>query len=231
MFTLRVGSAQPNGLWRGFIGLVLLTVISHASAEMYSESDNIVILESAKEYKELVHDTDGLAVVEFFSESCPHCTQLAPQYVRLAKSMQGTVLVAAVDCGNPGMQKVCKKVGVQGLPSIKEVGKESTDIRGRTAKAIVDEISKVLTDEHITVVSSEADLASALTKKPMLPKALLFTSRGDAPNGYKGVSMAFNSGMSFLMAMDTSVELVMKFKIEDFPSLVLIKADGSEELF
>eukprot|EP00808_Paulinella_micropora_P026144 g3898.t1 len=54
--------------------------------------------------------------VNFFSDGCSHCRDLAPDYSRLAERLSGICRVAVVNCGE-NMQ-MCMQLGIQAYPSV-----------------------------------------------------------------------------------------------------------------
>jgi hypothetical protein len=44
---------------------------------------------------------------------------LAPQYVKVAKTLKGVALVGAVDCDDKANSKLCRTHSMQGFPTVK----------------------------------------------------------------------------------------------------------------
>jgi thiol-disulfide isomerase/thioredoxin len=61
----------------------------------------------------------GRAQVEYYAPWCGYCKQFAPQYVKVAKSLQGLALVAAVNCDDKANARLCRAANIQGFPTIK----------------------------------------------------------------------------------------------------------------
>ncbi|KAG1665201.1 hypothetical protein FOA52_002602 [Chlamydomonas sp. UWO 241] len=106
---------------------------------MYSSSDGVVVL--TDDNFEAKVKAAGVMMVEFYAPWCGHCKSLQPEYVKLAKAMQGMAAVGAIDCDThkaaPGQH------GVKGFPTLKLFYVDSGKVKsidysaGRTAKDMV----------------------------------------------------------------------------------------------
>ncbi|KAF1332073.1 Protein disulfide-isomerase domain, partial [Globisporangium splendens] len=124
---------------------MLLCLVSNAHA-MYSSKGPVKLLD-AKGIREMQKDS-GVWLVEFYAPWCGHCKNLAPEWKKAAKALDGVVNVAAgkswcfvwFDCDQH--KDLAAQFGVQGFPTIKIFGenkKKPTDYQGqRTAQGIVD---------------------------------------------------------------------------------------------
>jgi thiol-disulfide isomerase/thioredoxin len=63
--------------------------------------------------------------VEYYAPWCKYCQQFAPQYVKVAKALQGLALVAAVNCDEKENARLCRAADIQGFPSIKVGGRRA----------------------------------------------------------------------------------------------------------
>jgi protein disulfide-isomerase A6 len=86
---------------------------------------------SAKTFKKEVLDFNGVSVVEFYAPWCGHCKNLAPEYIKAAKSLNGLVKVGAVNCDNPSNSEVCSKYEIKGFPTIKVFRPTKIDVKAK----------------------------------------------------------------------------------------------------
>ncbi|OQS01926.1 disulfide-isomerase [Thraustotheca clavata] len=118
---------------------VLACAAAMVTASMYSPSGTVKNLDPKSFQKEVV-GSKGVWMVEFYAPWCGHCKNLAPEWKKAAKALDGIVNVAAVDCDQH--KDLAGKYGVQGFPTIKIFGDNKNspqDYQGeRSAKAIVD---------------------------------------------------------------------------------------------
>lgn len=56
-------------------------------------------------------------MVEFYTPWCGHCKNLKPEYVALARELQGYAKVGAVDCTDE--ERLCEEHGIKGYPTLK----------------------------------------------------------------------------------------------------------------
>ncbi|KAL0587064.1 hypothetical protein ABG067_003404 [Albugo candida] len=89
---------------------------------LFSPKDPIKHLDK-KSFRNLLK-SKGLWIVKFYAPWCGHCKQLAPEWVKAAKALDGVVNVAAVDCDQH--KDLAAQYGVQGFPTIKIFGQDKT---------------------------------------------------------------------------------------------------------
>ncbi|KAJ0409169.1 hypothetical protein ATCC90586_010250 [Pythium insidiosum] len=118
--------------------VVVLAALHDTVQALYTSSGPVKLLD-AKSIRELKKD-GGVWMVEFYAPWCGHCKNLAPEWKKAAKALNGVVNVAAVDCDQH--KDLAAQFGVQGFPTIKIFGEDKskpTDYQGpRTSKGIVD---------------------------------------------------------------------------------------------
>jgi len=77
-------------------------------------SDRIIHLTTAEFEDELIN-YNGLIALDFFSEDCPPCAQLAPIYVRMAEKFPDVKFVKMLRQAN---RPLAEKLGVKGSPTV-----------------------------------------------------------------------------------------------------------------
>jgi len=77
-------------------------------------SDRIIHLTTAEFEDELIN-YNGLIALDFFSEDCPPCAQLAPIYVRMAEKFPDVKFVKMLRQAN---RSLAEKLGVKGSPTV-----------------------------------------------------------------------------------------------------------------
>jgi protein disulfide-isomerase A6 len=113
---------------------------------LYSSGSSVVQVNTEKSFREEVLKHKGVVIVEFYAPWCGHCKNLAPEYDKAAKVLDGVVKVVAVDATVETAKSLGGKYGVQGFPTLKVFGadkKKPIDYQGgRTSDAIVTEAMK-----------------------------------------------------------------------------------------
>lgn len=151
-------------------GLALLVCATAASLlasvqAMYTSEDSVKVLDP-QSFREQVQQDSGVWLVEFYAPWCGHCKQLAPEYKKAAKALEGVVNVAAIDCQEH--EDFVNEFEVRGFPTIKIFGenkaKPMTFDGERTTKGLVD---AALTASRRMV---KARLSDGTEKKKRKPK-------------------------------------------------------------
>ena len=118
--------------------LASLALFVFEANALYSKNSGVVDL-NPNNFDNRVKDSDGVWVVEFYAPWCGHCKNLAPEYQKAGKALQGIIGVGAIDCDQH--KQLCGQYGIQGFPTIKIFGankRKPEDFNGeRTASGIV----------------------------------------------------------------------------------------------
>ncbi|KAJ5601102.1 hypothetical protein N7510_010636 [Penicillium lagena] len=170
----------------------------------------------------------------FYAPWCGHCQNLKPAYEKAAKNLNGLAKVAAVNCDDDENKAFCGQLGVQGFPTLKIVtpGKKPgkprvEDYKGaRTAKGIVDAVVDQIPN-HVKRATNK-DLDKWLAQNEDRPKAILFTEKGSTSALVRALAIDFLGSIDFAQVRDKETELVDKYDITEFPTLVLVPADSGE---
>ncbi|KXJ96197.1 hypothetical protein Micbo1qcDRAFT_231288 [Microdochium bolleyi] len=213
----------------------LLAALPGAHAGLYAKNSPVVQL-SAKNYDQLIAQSNHTSIVEFYAPWCGHCKNLQPAYEKAAKHLEGIAKVAAIDCDADENKSFCGSMGVQGFPTLKTVrpgkgkgGKPIVeDYNGqRTAKAIVDAVSDKI-NNHVTRITDK-DFLKFLAKDDK-PKAVLFTEKGTTSSLLKSIAIDFLDVIHIAQARNKETEINEKFNVQKYPTLVLLNPESSEPL-
>jgi len=121
--------------------IALLAILNIASAAVTANDDGVLVLTDAN-FDEAIAENDKI-LVEFYAPWCGHCKQLAPEYAKAAKALEGeNCALAMVDATEN--KEVSQKFGIQGFPTLKffNAGKPSDYSGGRTSSDIVNYMKK-----------------------------------------------------------------------------------------
>jgi len=121
-------TANPyrGAIYGAVMGALLASVFSPKPRER-TESSNIVHINSEPAFKARVLDTNGICLVDLFSDRCPPCRVLAPTISSLADKYAGKVTVCKVDVDR--VPSVARQYRVMAIPTVliiqngKEVGR------------------------------------------------------------------------------------------------------------
>jgi len=198
-----------------------------ARAEFYSKASGVVNLDVSN-FDTMIGKKGTVAVVEFYAPWCGHCKQLHPEYVKAAKQLSGTVLVAAVDASDESNGPLAQRFGVQGFPTIKVfVGSKAIDYQGeRSGKAIAKFALEKLPSKAKKVTAKDMD---AFLAKDDKVRVLLFTKKKKTAPLYKALSGQFQE-YAYFGEVQNDKKAAKKFGVDySEKSVVLVFAKGSSD--
>lgn len=170
----------------------------------------------------------------FYAPWCGHCQNLKPAWEKAAKSLEGIVNVAAVNCDADENKALCGQQGIQGFPTLKTFrvltpkGKPLVvPYQGeRSAKAIV-EAAKALLPNHVKRVEDK-DLAGWLADNNETAKAILFSDKGKTPAQLKAIANDFLGNLNVAQVRDKDQHAADTFGVDDYPTLVVLPGGTKE---
>lgn len=215
------------------IVIMLLAAVVACNA-FYEDNDDVIEL-TDDNFAAKVIGSDYVWVVEFYAPWCGHCKQFAPEFGRAAKNLHGIVHVGAVNCDDN--KKVCGSFGIQGFPTVKlfpwstvpvpngepgQIMKEPQEYNGprsavSIAKAAIDILPNFV---HRIDGSSEEKFLGRPHNK-----AILFTDKKSIPTLFKALALEYRERLTFGCIKSTEKELVEKYGIEQFPTVLVLKGD------
>jgi len=152
------------------------------------------------------------------------------EYNKVAGSLKGMAKVTAMDCTEFG--PFCEKQGIKETPAImiypvnpmpafKYEGKmEEKAISGKISKFMPDFTQKVTKDNVDTFATTD----------PTKPKLILFSNKKSAPTIWKALSSetVFKRTVKFGFVSEEEKDVVAKYKIKKFPSIIMIRGSKAE---
>lgn len=177
-----------------------------------------------------------LWIIEFYAPWCGHCKNLAPEYDKAATNLKGLVKLGAIDCDKE--QQLCGGFGIKGFPTIKvfrpsgDASKPPTpeDYNGpRTAAGIANYATEMMPSYVTSLTKKNHD--QFLEKNTALSIVLSFTEKDKTSSLYKGLSAEFRDRLAFAEIKKSQKELVAQYEIKTFPTLLVLKPDGSKHIF
>lgn len=221
---------------------VLIALPLATLAALFPKNSPVVQL-SASSFRKEVLDIEKPTLVAFTAPWCGHCQKLGPEYDGAARSLQGIVKFANIDCDVEGNKPICGRYGVQGFPTIKlfppTKNRVPRDYQGeRSGKALIDYAVAAL--PHSVRKLKAEELAPWISTDPSRGKVLLFSNKPTSSPLYKSLALDFRKSMSFAFArgdqapVTNAARATLGLKIQgtnDLPVLVFFppRADGQEE--
>ncbi|KAL2374758.1 protein disulfide-isomerase [Blastomyces gilchristii SLH14081] len=187
-------------------------------------------------YNNLIAKSNHASIVEFYAPWCGHCKNLKPAYEKVAKSLEGLVKVAAVNCDDDSNKQFCRQMGVKGFPTLKVItpskhpGKPRVDdYQGpRTAKAIVDYVVEMIPN-HIKRLQDE-NIDGWLQEANDTAKLILFTEKGSTSALLRSLAIDYLGSISIAQIRNKETSAVETFGVNKFPTLVLLPGGTKEPI-
>ncbi|GAB1740176.1 hypothetical protein NU219Hw_g5294t1 [Hortaea werneckii] len=213
----------------------LLLLPSALANGLYGKSSSVLSVDG-QSYRRLIADSNHTSIVAFYAPWCGHCQNLKPAYEKAATSLKGLAKVAAVNCDAEENKPLCGNMGVQGFPTLKIVrpGKKPgrpavEDYQGaRSAKAIADAVVERIPNHVRRLKDSDYE---AWRDEGDGPKAILFSEKGVVSALLKAIAVDFKDVMGIAQIRNKDKAAVDAFKVEKFPSLLLLPGGGKDPVF
>jgi len=196
----------------------------------YTKNDGVVLL-NKDNFAETVFGSEHVWLVEFYAPWCGHCKNLAPEWIKLAKTYQGIIKVAAVNGDED--RELAGHFKVQGFPTIKlfpskpvKKGdgfiKEPIDYNGARTAAAMAQFALSHLPNFVTPVNDK-NIDEFLSSTPELPKVLLFMNKKETTPLYKGLAVDYHYALNLGQVKDTDKAVVEKYKVDKYPTLLVVK--------
>ncbi|SCU78206.1 LAMI_0A03818g1_1 [Lachancea mirantina] len=99
--------------------LVLIAVMAWgAIAQNFYDSSPHILELSPSNFDQVVHQTNYTTLVEFYAPWCGYCQQLKGTMQKAARSLDGLVQVASVNCDVAKNKPLCARHRVEGFPTL-----------------------------------------------------------------------------------------------------------------
>eukprot|EP00928_Gymnodinium_smaydae_P055464 TRINITY_DN389_c0_g1_i1.p1 TRINITY_DN389_c0_g1~~TRINITY_DN389_c0_g1_i1.p1 ORF type:complete len:453 (+),score=101.87 TRINITY_DN389_c0_g1_i1:83-1360(+) len=166
----------------------------------------------------------------FFNDDVKEDQQVLDSYNKVASELKGMAKICAISCTE--FPQFCKKNNIVETPSImlyppnpvpafKYEGKLET-------KAISGKISRFMADLSTKLTKDNAD--AWVTSDPTKPKVMLFSNKKSPPTIFKALSSetVFKRTIKFGFVADSETDVVSKFKVTKFPTLMMQRGSKAE---
>jgi thioredoxin 1 len=113
---------------------------SRGAAQANPDNSAVVHIDNVADFDRLVLKGTAPVLVDFYSNSCPPCRQLAPTVEQLAEEYEGRAVVCKINVGKA--QALARRYGIQGIPAVlffKE-GQETQRLVGLRPKSAYEQV-------------------------------------------------------------------------------------------
>ncbi|KAE8610463.1 hypothetical protein XENTR_v10012136 [Xenopus tropicalis] len=223
--------------------LVLLATVVPSHAGLYTPDEPVVHLDR-KAHTYLL-GSRSFWVAEFYASWCGHCQRFKPSWSGLAediKDWRPVVYLGVIDCAESSNFETCNEFGVEGYPTIKSFKSFTKEVSQGVSEDAVHSV-QALRENIITRLEEQKDSRPS-SWPPLEPistfevenffktkqenyLALIF----EEPSMYIGrettLDMVQYEGVSVRRVLRDQNDMVNKFWITSYPSLVLLSRNGS----
>jgi len=176
----------------------------------------------------------AVSAVWYYREDNKADQTFLDEYNKVAGDLKGMIKICALSCSD--FDVFCEKQGVKETPSIMVYPTNpipAFKYEGKMeAKAIAGKVSRFVQDLSIKLTKDNAD--GFVTTDPTKPKVILFSNKKSPPTIWKALSSetVFKRTVKFGFVTEEDKDLVAKFKVKKFPSVIMqrgAKAEIKEE--
>lgn len=198
--------------------------------------ERINLSEMARE----TENPDYFTLIYLYDLTSPRSHRLFPVFRNVAETYQGAVRSLAVDCGRN--DETCPPLLRDSLPSIFAYIPEGYDEKEGKPALVEREYSGVMDEDHVRgfVESNLVFLGDVVGKvsdsflspgNNKLNRALLFTEKDHIPLLYHSFAGKHKGRLDFGVVFPNATEVVQRFNVTDYPTLLVITKKGLEEQY
>lgn len=210
-----------GGGFGGFGGQQHQQQKKESGQEFFSQSDvELINIQFVSKF----YRRNQVWLIFFFKTDSEECKKIRDEYKTVSQKLYGIVRVAAIDCDED--EEMCEEFSVYSQPTImvfsenfKDDGQKYKDkdfswkkISGFATKQMQDFVSVVLSSNFNDFMDREKEVQ----------KVLLFSDKKNSPAVFRALSKNYKGKLSFGMVRKTDIELVEKFKVTKFPTVIVV---------
>jgi len=172
----------------------------------------------------------NVASLWFFKDDNNDDKKFLDEYNKVGKELKGMAKICAINCNDWPLY--CKKNDVTSTPTVKMYPVNPFPayiFEGKLeAKAISGKISKMIPDQSTRITKDTVD--SWLSADASKPKVIIFSNKKSPPTILKALSSdtVFRRAAKFGFVTEDEADVVAKFKVTKFPSVVMQRKVGTE---
>ncbi|KAF8819162.1 thioredoxin domain-containing protein [Cardiosporidium cionae] len=169
-------------------------------------------------FTKLLKRRDTMVLVNFYNPGCHRCESMTKEYIKLARLLDETVVVGAVNCARN--QLLCSRQMIKQYPEILlfVLLTDTAPIR-YTGAGNAKEMQRWIwtTSPFFGTVLTRANFNSWLDLKPQKPKVIYFSSNGTIPITLKVLAAEYSSSIS--VGSISKFEYLLSERFHKIPSL------------
>lgn len=203
------------------------------SKGLYDHTSAVSVLNRSNFNKRVTSDRKkGIKIVHFYSMDDGVSADHKNDFEDFIRKNKGMYEMMALNCDeNPD---VCEKEGVTEYPHFRiypAYPMPVVDLKKDkyTFKKLLKKASKLVLDKTIDLTGVNHD--TFIEDHPGKAKVLLFTKSSETPALYKALASNFDKTLFFGVVRDSEVSLAKKYRVKEFPTIVLVKPGDEPRKF
>jgi len=171
-------------------------------------------------------------MVLFYGKNCKQCEEIKETWIELANKLYGIIKLAAVNCDED--EELCEEFDVYNTGTIvyfpdNTASSHEKYTGERSYKAIADfAVSKM---QSFVRYVNKNNFEEFYHSYPSKLKVLLFTQKKATPPLLKALSKQFKDKVLFGEVRQSEAELVERFHVENFPTIMALKNENQGEAY
>eukprot|EP01126_Amoeba_proteus_P019461 TRINITY_DN2003_c0_g1_i2.p1 TRINITY_DN2003_c0_g1~~TRINITY_DN2003_c0_g1_i2.p1 ORF type:complete len:350 (-),score=63.35 TRINITY_DN2003_c0_g1_i2:59-1030(-) len=227
---------------------LILGIIFSVSASVFP-AELVTELSKADDFLKNIVYIPRTWLVIFYKSDVPECSAFFPEFIKLAEHNEGILHFGAVDCNKEIANDLCTGFQLKEMPTILMFPSDLKNLSSEEAGGQTGMMGKPpyvyqgpkkaapLANWALAALNNRVKFMSDSNSATLLsgnePKALLFSTKTKVSDLFKSLAAEFSSAMlsrytiSVFQVLNKETALVKRFGISEFPSLVVVKGDGS----
>lgn len=161
----------------------------------------------------------------FYKSKDAGIKELTEMWKTLAEKTYGIFKIASCNCKEE--EELCEEFSIYSTSEIvffPETGDDEEKYKGLKQWEKIFQFGSTRMQSFVRTINNE-NYGDFITSQPQNHKVLLFTSKKVTPPLLKAISKAYRDKLNFGEVRQSETELIQRFKIDKFPSLIVI-SDG-----
>jgi len=162
-------------------------------------------------------------VVHFYRGNDGFSKAFSDDFKKTSENMDGILKFGGISCDE--YFSLCSKEGIQKFPTVKVYPPQPIPTYIFEGELVAKKIAGSAAGYVSSLVQEVTDdnVEGFLKNNTAMPKVILFTDKETTPLLWKAISITFEEKMSMGIARKTQSDVVDKFNIKKFPTIVLSK--------
>lgn len=171
-------------------------------------------------------------LVNFYSVHSPHLDEIQSIWVNMAQKLKGIIKIAAINCEED--EELCNEYNIKHYPSI-VIFTDNTSVdheiyKGEKTQQAMTDFATSKMQNFVRLVTTK-NFHEFVEVDPQIGKILIFTDKKVTTPQLKAFAKEFKGRVNFGEVRANDVELVCKFNIIEYPTIIGLNEEIEAERF